>query len=616
MGGIDPNIILSLRQPQYQRPEIQTPLERFGKVLTLQNLMRQGQLGDIQLQTGRLNLEQLQQGVREKLDFANYLRNEITRSQQPQTMPTSPQQPGTPTGTTQFAPAQQSQDQTGSPLIGYDPATGTLPAQSPVSAPVVAPATRAPAAAPQVGALGVQPVPRLAGLGPTFNYGEIATRFPLHGPQFIEQHTKAMDAILKAEDAKAKAMQDNNNRLSSLAQGIVDEPTKNSAIATAFSEGRLTSAQRDYYLAKPWNDPTFKSFIQKALTADQSLTQTRADIADKRAQIEFDQKRALFPSQQRKATAEAGSAELAQTRDQIAQDAMTLAQAAQEDARTVAQGGQPTAVQAAKDKMGADRAAHFASATTPAEYLNAGLTASQAVTAAETKRHASIEELLSAGRFKEEQKKNAAFGDMTPAQAAFADRISRQYDNHPLVKEFNSQVTKYGSMKSLLDKKLGGPGDVAIIYDFMKALDPSSVVRESEYQSAARSGNIFSGALARFNGYLKPEGGFLPDKMKQEFLDIVGNRMNVSRDQIGKIYEDYGRRIDRITGRPGTGTDSLTNYADLYDIGRGGGGGVPAEVRTAIQQQNKGAGTYTFKDASGAESKWQVDANGNITPVK
>src|SRR5262245_7615944 len=173
--ALDPSIALSYRPPQFQMPQIQTPLERFAKVLSLQNLMRQGQLGDIQLQAGRLNLEQLQQGVREKQEFANYLRNQITNSQQPQSPPQTmlapPQQPGTLTGATQFAPVQQPQEQTGQPLIGYNPATGTLPAQPPAPAPVVAPATPAPTAAP----LGVQPVPGLAGLGPSFNYAEIAT---------------------------------------------------------------------------------------------------------------------------------------------------------------------------------------------------------------------------------------------------------------------------------------------------------------------------------------------------------------------------------------------------------------------------------------------------------
>jgi len=606
--AIDPSIALGYRPPQLQMPEIQTPLERYAKVLSLQNLMRQGQLGDIQLQTGRLNLQQLQQGVQEKLDFANYLRNQITGSQQPQsppqTMSATTQQPRTLTGATQFAPVQQPQDQTGTPLIGYDPATGTLPAQPPVPAPVLAPATPAPTAAPQGGSLGVQPVPGLAGLGPSFNYAEIATRFPLHGPQFIEQHAKAIDTILKNEDAKAKIIQDNDNRLSSLAQGIVDETTKNSAIATALDEKRITPAQRDYLLAKPWNDPIFNTFIQRALKSNEFITQKREAIQTQIAQNEENRKQALAPYQLTKAKAEAGTAVTEQELKEQAQDAVILAAAARQG---------PDALATARAQMDPTRAVRFAGLTTPDAILNRGSTISEL----ETKQQHAIQNVMEATRLAEEKKKNAAFGELTPRQLSFIEPIARSYDSHPLVKDFNTQVTKYGSMKNLLDKKLGGPGDVAIIYDFMKALDPNSVVRESEYQAAAKSGNIFSGALARFNGYLKPEGGFLPDKMKQEFLDIVGNRMNVSRDQIGKIYQDYGRRIDKITGQSGTGTDFLTNYGNLYDVGRGADGKVPAPVQNAL------AGEVTKARSSGKAtihqlrdgSVWQVNPDGSITPA-
>jgi hypothetical protein len=63
--AIDPSISLGVRPPQIAIPEIQTPLERFGKILTLQNLMRQGQMGDIQLQTGQMQLEQARQAQRD-----------------------------------------------------------------------------------------------------------------------------------------------------------------------------------------------------------------------------------------------------------------------------------------------------------------------------------------------------------------------------------------------------------------------------------------------------------------------------------------------------------------------------------------------------------------------
>ena len=150
--AIDPSISLGYRPPQFQMPEIQTPPERYAKVLSLQNLMRQGQMGDIQLQTGRLNLEQLQLEARQQAELTQHIQNEIRKQQQPQgavtppqTMLAPPQQPGTLTGATQFAPVQPPLDQTGSPLIGYNPITGTIPAPPAAPAPVTAPPTPAPA---------------------------------------------------------------------------------------------------------------------------------------------------------------------------------------------------------------------------------------------------------------------------------------------------------------------------------------------------------------------------------------------------------------------------------------------------------------------------------------
>ncbi len=603
--AIDPSISLSYRPPQFQMPEIQTPLERFAKVLSLQNLMRQGQMGDIELQQARRSM-----AATEAIN--RVLRGESPDAQgtvtPPQTMLAPPQQPGTLTGATQFAPVQQPQAQTATPLIGYNPMTGTIPAPPAATAPVpVAPmVSPTPAPAARTG----MTLSRLAALGPQLLQAGGMAALPM-----VENIGKAYKADLDRQISEIELGKKQTGELADLATGAIDNDSFKRNLVTAAQNGHMTwdevRQRSELGFDHPTNQTWLKSVQLRAVGADKAQEMRLRDVKELRDKWDFEHKQLLAPYQVTEAKAKAGSAELAQTRDQVAQDAMALAQAAQQDQKTVAQGGQPTAVQAVKDKIGADRASHFASATTPAEYLNAGLTASQAVTAAETKRHASVEELISAARFAEEKKKNAAFGDITPAQAAVANRIATQYDNHPLVKDFNTQVTKYASMKNLLDKKLGGPGDVAMIYDFMKALDPNSVVRESEYQSAAKSGNIFSGALARFNGYLKPEGGFLPDKMKQAFLDIVGNRMNVSRDQIGKIYQDYGRRIDQITGQSGTGTDFLTNYGNLYDVGRGGagGGGIPQNVVDALKAAGPG-------DHRGADGKWwHVDPDGSMREI-
>lgn len=156
--------------------------------------------------------------------------------------------------------------------------------------------------------------------------------------------------------------------------------------------------------------------------------------------------------------------------------------------------------------------------------------------------------------------------------------LSRQLDSTPIVKNYNETAVKAASVKAILDRGLGGPGDLAIVYEFMKGLDPTSVVRESEYETAAKSGNIFAGAWAKFNGYLKPQGGFLPPQVKSAFQSILNEKLNVSKRQVQSLYKDYARRIDVITGQPGTGSMYLTDYTGLLtDEAAPAAGGAPGK---------------------------------------
>src|SRR5262245_36317419 len=639
--ALDPSIALSYRPPQFQMPQIQTPLERFAKVLSLQNLMRQGQLGDIQLQTGRLNLEQLQQGVREKQEFADYLRNEIAKSQQPQpasvsppqTMLAPPQQPGTLTGVTQFAPVQQPQDQTATPLIGYDPATGTLPAQPPAPAPVVAPTTPTPDTAPTAGALGVQPVPGLAGLGPSFNYGEIATRFPLHGPQFIEQHSKAIDTILKTEDAKAKIIQDNDNRLSALAQGIVDETTKNSAIATAFYEKRITPEQRDYLLAKRWDDPIFKSIIQMALKSEQYFTQQREAIASQIAQNEENRKKALAPYQLRETIAKAGTAETEQALKEQAQDAVILAAAARQG---------PDALETARAKMDPTRAARFAGLTTPGAILERGSTISEI----ETKQQHAIQNVLDAAKFAETKKKNdLEFGPGTAESWA-----ANIFENPDAVNEVPANVRSQA--QQLFKQKYNLPWPVKLgetplgtqaaarnaldAVDFIRNAMKNPEIQKQIGPIMGRLGNVQETTGTAVG--LSPAAATLAQELRtrmryfvlQEGKAILGGRvpeklMQQMEKSSARDSMDPSLIEGAVSGAEGAALSTLDNL----DRQRFGGkmrtreqrsigpAAVPANVQNAL------AGEVTKARSSGKAlirqlsdgSVWRVDPNGGITPT-
>jgi hypothetical protein len=135
--------------------------------------------------------------------------------------------------------------------------------------------------------------------------------------------------------------------------------------------------------------------------------------------------------------------------------------------------------------------------------------------------------------------------------------LMAQFNANPITKDYTAVQSQEQEINSIVNSKMGGPGDLAVVYSFMKGLDPTSVVRESEYDSAAKSGNIFSGALARFNGYLKPDGGQLPENVKQEFLKIIQSKLAVKK----KSYDQYVKETRDLAARQGMNPDNVTvNY--------------------------------------------------------
>ncbi len=603
--AIDPSISLGYRPPQFQMPQIQTPLERFAKVLSLQNLMRQGQLGDIQLQTGRLNLEQLQQGLQEKKEFADYIRNEIAKSQQPQ--PAAPAALPTPAlPLIQPTPVGGTVAQTESPTIAplqTAPAVTSAPAGPVTIAPDFGLPTKpvpTPATAPQAGGLGVQPVPGLAGLGPSFNYAEIATRFPLHGTQFIEQHSKAIDTILKTEDAKAKIIQDNDNRLSSLAQGIVDETTKNSAIATALYEKRITPAQRDYLQAKPWNDPIFGSFIQHALKSNEYFTKKREDIASQIAQNEEKRKQALAPYQERKAKAEAGAAELTQEGQQTAQDARTLSNAAIVDANAQKQGIESHAVENAKAAMGADRASKFEGAATPMEFLQRGTTAQEQITAAETKRQHGIQNVIAAQReHREGQIFEQTYGaGSNPALAAVEPRlrVSATRDAQKAGNEYLTAMESADQFHSMLNlaragNKAAGSNLPLLGVETLNAINGIKRINRDEIKQWQGAGNLYDKIVGEIGGLTV--GKPIPEGV----LKDVETMYNLLRDNAERSYKT---KLDGI---------NQNYHSDFQPVKGPSRGGIPQNVADALKAAGPG-------DHRGADGKWwHVDPDGSMREI-
>ena len=87
-----------------------------------------------------------------------------------------------------------------------------------------------------------------------------------------------------------------------------------------------------------------------------------------------------------------------------------------------------------------------------------------------------------------------------------------------------------------------GAGDIALVTSFMKMLDPGSVVRETEFATAANAGGLLArlGTIAN-----KVENGqFLTPQQRTDFQRLANKYLTAAREQEGRVQQSYQRIVD------------------------------------------------------------------------
>ena len=72
-----------------------------------------------------------------------------------------------------------------------------------------------------------------------------------------------------------------------------------------------------------------------------------------------------------------------------------------------------------------------------------------------------------------------------------------------------------------LSKRPSGSTDIAMIFNFMKSLDPESVVRGQEYEAAAGAGSLIKSLGVTYNRLLRGEDEKLPDQVRKDFYQTA-----------------------------------------------------------------------------------------------
>ena len=146
-------------------------------------------------------------------------------------------------------------------------------------------------------------------------------------------------------------------------------------------------------------------------------------------------------------------------------------------------------------------------------------------------------------------------GDIIPGNNSFKHA-------NTLRDEFNSQTKDFRTVQdaySKIKKTSGtGAGDMSMLYQYVKLLDPGSVVRESEFATAAASGSLGE----RVQGAAKSiiEGGRLPPSLRNEFLAEAENVYQGQKSGYDRQKSNYTGLSKKFRIDPSL---VITDYTDM-----------------------------------------------------
>ena len=139
------------------------------------------------------------------------------------------------------------------------------------------------------------------------------------------------------------------------------------------------------------------------------------------------------------------------------------------------------------------------------------------------------------------------------SQIKVEDTFRKEFNNSSIAKNMEE---RYLFMGSLIDNANlnTGPGDISFIFQYMKMLDPRSVVREGEFATAASAGGVPASVWKIYNSML--EGDLLSPTVKGQFLEAAYGMFNSQKS----LYDDQYNIFKDIATERGFNVDSALPY--------------------------------------------------------
>ena len=141
------------------------------------------------------------------------------------------------------------------------------------------------------------------------------------------------------------------------------------------------------------------------------------------------------------------------------------------------------------------------------------------------------------GRISAYESAEAIFDDPSGASGVIAP------DGVPATSIKNSDGSTLAQISPEVFQNPNAAGDVALVFQFMKSLDPRSTVREGEFQMAAGIGGAASRVQAFFSEIAK-QGQLLPEQ-RRDLMAQMRNQYNLSKTKVNSSFDRARKGIGR-----------------------------------------------------------------------
>ena len=124
--------------------------------------------------------------------------------------------------------------------------------------------------------------------------------------------------------------------------------------------------------------------------------------------------------------------------------------------------------------------------------------------------------------------------------------LSDNFDKNKQVQDYKNVVISYNTIRSAAENP-SAAGDLSLIFQYMKVLDPGSTVREGEFANAQNAAGVPDRIRNLFNNWSK--GQRLDEKQRQDFITQAKKIVDARGKSIDPLIRQTRQKFDRTINK-------------------------------------------------------------------